>query len=341
MRDLLNIQKKLYPDLLEVMQQRYSVLQQVDFFQPVGRRGLAEYTNLTERTVRSEVIFLQKQGLISITAKGMHITKEGKMVLDQLVDFMGEFSELGVLERKIEDILQIEQVIIVPGNSDKEELVKLEMGKSCVSYLRTNIESASTVAVTGGTTIAAVADVMMPLNNQTSLFVPARGGIGEKMESQANTIAAEMASKAGADYRQLYVPDPLSESSYQTLIDEPTINEIMQIIKKSDVMLHGIGDALTMAHRRKTPDNIIAKLMGNQAVSESFGYYFDCQGHVVHQVRSIGIQLQDVAKIKHVIAVAGGESKAQAIASYFKQAKSDLLITDEAAAEQILRETFL
>lgn len=338
MRALLNLQKKLYPDLLEAMQQRYTVLAHVDLFQPIGRRGLAEHTKLTERIVRSEVIFLQEQGLISITSKGMHMTNEGKLILDQLADFMGEITGLGVLEQQIRDKLQMEHVIIVPGNSDEDTWVKQEMGKACVSYLKANLSDALTIAVTGGTTMAAVADVMTPLNEKKqTLFVPARGGIGEKVENQANTIAAEMARKAGGDYRLLYVPDPLSESSYQTLMHEPAINNILQMIKGADVILHGIGDALTMAARRKTPGKIIGRLKEGQAVSESFGYYFDAGGDIVHQVRSIGIQLSDINRTRNIIAIAGGKSKACAIASYFKQGKSDLLITDEAAAEQILR----
>src|SRR5699024_11445465 len=85
-------------------------------------------------------------------------------------------------------------------------------------------------------------------------------GLGEKAENQANTIVAEMARKAKGDYRLLYVPDPLSEASYQSMINEPSVKDILQLIKHSDVILHGIGDALTMAKRRKTTPEIIEKL---------------------------------------------------------------------------------
>src|SRR5690625_3355528 len=170
------------------------------------------------------------------------------------------------------------------------------MGKACISFLKENIHIASTIAVTGGTTMAAVADVMTPLEKEQCLFVPARGGIGEKVENQANTIVAEMAKKAKGDYRLLYVPDPLSETLYQSIINEPVINEVLQKIKDSDVILHGIGDALTMAHRRKTPENIVAQLQTDKAVSEAFGYYFDTTGKVVYKVRTVGIQLEEIGR---------------------------------------------
>jgi central glycolytic genes regulator len=187
-----------------------------------------------------------------------------------------------------------------------------------------------------------LADMMVPLDKTYQhLFVPARGGLGEKVENQANTIVAEMARKAKGDYRLLYVPDPLSETSYQTMINEPSIISALELIKKSDIVIHSIGDALTMAERRKTSDETIRKLKDNHAVSEAFGYYFDRSGRVVHTVRTIGIQIEDLSTTNCVITIAGGETKADAIVSYFQHGKSDLLITDEAAALQILRDNSL
>ncbi|WP_010098443.1 sugar-binding transcriptional regulator [Ornithinibacillus scapharcae] len=342
MKALIEVQKKLIPDLLTVMQTRYSLLHSVNLHQPIGRRGLAESSNLTERQVRSELDFLYEQGLLEITSKGMLITEQGKTVLEQMTQFISEITGLSVLENQIKETLKVENVVVVPGNSDDADWVKQEMGKACVSYLKKILKPNATIAVTGGTTMASVASVMTPMEKGESfLFVPARGGIGEKVENQANTIAAQMSRKAQGNYRLLYVPDPLSEISYHNLIQEPSIIEILQLIRNADVVLHGIGDALTMAERRKTPDDTRMKLQENEAVSEAFGYYFDQQGNVVHKVRTVGLQLEDLESIEFVITVAGGKSKAKAIKSYFKHGTSNLLITDEAAAKQILRDASL
>ncbi|MEN1967274.1 sugar-binding domain-containing protein [Lentibacillus sp. N15] len=342
MRALIDLQKQLCPDMLEVMQQRYTILNSVCLLQPIGRRGLAEQLGITERVVRAEVDLLHDQGLLFVTTKGMLISEEGKVVVDQLTAFMKEMAGVTVLEERLQDALHVGKAIVVPGNSDHENGVKLEMGKACVSFLKSFITEQQTIAVTGGTTMAAVAQAMYPIANaHTCLFVPARGGIGEKVENQANTIAAEMAQKADGDYRLLYVPDPLSETSYQTMLYEPSIQETLKLIRHADIVLHGIGDALTMAKRRKTADDIMQQLVVKEAVGEAFGYYFNKLGKVVHKVRTIGIQIDDLQNANYVITVAGGRSKAQAITSYFEHDKSDLFITDEAAAEAILREKSL
>lgn len=341
MSELINLQKKLYPDLLAVMQERYRILTTVSNFQPIGRRALAEYSSITERVIRAEVELLQEQGLLQVTTKGMLMTEEGKLVIKQMAPVMKDITGVTVLEQQLQDKLHVGRAIVVSGNSDKEDWVKLEMGKASVSFLKTIINDPKTIAVTGGTTMEAVAHAMYPIaEDESCLFVPARGGIGEKVENQANTIAAEMARRASGDYRLLYVPDSLSETSYQTMLHEPSIKEILQLIHSSDIVLHGIGDALTMAKRRKTADNVIQQLIDDDAVSEAFGYYFNKAGDVVHKVRTIGMQLEDLNTAQYVITVAGGSSKAQAIISYFKQEKrqSDLFITDEAAAKQILKE---
>ncbi|WP_339227396.1 sugar-binding domain-containing protein [Oceanobacillus sp. FSL K6-2867] len=338
MKALISLQQKLVPDVLEIMQQRYALLHSVDLFQPIGRRGLAENTNLTERHVRGEVDFLHEQGLIEVTARGMYITNEGKVILEQLAKFIGDLTGLHVLEEQIKEILQVDRVVVVPGDSDDDAWVKKEMGKACIASLKKLVGKQNTIAVTGGTTMAAVADAMTSLNKESEyLFVPARGGIGEKAENQASRIVEEMAKKVGGDYRQLYVPDPISDTTYETIINEPTIMEVVQRIKGADIVIHGVGDALKMAEQRRTPDQIITLLKEKGAASEAFGYYFDQTGNVVHKVKTVGIQLEDLDNVDNVITVAGGKSKGVAIASYFKRGRGELLITDQGAAEQILR----
>ncbi|WP_420809387.1 sugar-binding transcriptional regulator [Aquibacillus halophilus] len=263
-------------------------------------------------------------------------------MLEQLSEFINEVSGFSVLEQHIKDKLLLDHVIVIPGNSDEQDWVKQEMGKACVQFLQSILKSNQTIAVTGGTSMASVAEMMTPsIGAKNCMFVPARGGLGERVENQANTICAEMAKKAHGEYRLLYVPDPLSEESYQSIIGEPSVKEILELIRDAEVVIHGIGDALAMAERRKASDLVLNKLRTGNAVSEAFGYYFNNAGEVVHKVRTVGIQLEDLFQSNCVIAIAGGKSKAKAISSYFKQGKSNVLITDEGAAKEFLRELSL
>ncbi|WP_339233747.1 sugar-binding domain-containing protein [Oceanobacillus sp. FSL W7-1281] len=338
MESIMALQRKIVPELVSLMQERYTLLQHVHLHQPIGRRALAESTNLTERHVRGEIDFLHEQGLVEVTSKGMFITNEGKVVLDQLAALIGDLSRLENLEDQLKRTLSIDNVIVVPGDSDHNPQIKAEMGKACVTHLQSTLQKNNTVAVTGGSTIAAAADAMKPLPVGTDvLFVPARGGIGEKVENQASRIVSEMARRSNGQYRMLYVPDPISDSTYELIIQEPHVIDALAVIKNADIVLHGIGDALRMAERRRSSEKVIDVLKSENAVSEAFGYYFDADGRVVYKVKTVGLQLEDMDESKHIITVAGGSSKGHAIHSYFKQGKSNLLITDQGAAEKILR----
>lgn len=339
MQSFIDIQKRLLPDLLQVLQKRYSILRNIGLMQPVGRRSLAASLGFTERILRSEVEFLKDQNLIYTNNVGMSLTSEGKNLLEDLEGLMRELKGIDVMELELKNRLGIKKVIIVPGNSDESPMVKSELGKACANSMKKLLGGKNIIAVTGGSTMATVAEQLSPdLGNKELLFVPARGGIGEDVQNQANTVSSIMSKNTHSKHRVFYVPDQVSPEIYESLIKEPAIHEVLELIKSASMVLHGIGDAITMAKRRKTPPDEMKKIEGGKAVGEAFGYYFNEEGEIVHKALTIGLQLNDLTRISNVIAVAGGSSKAKAIKSYMKQAPSStILITDEGAARMLLK----
>ncbi len=166
--------------------------------------------------------------------------------------------------------------------------------------------------------------------------MPARGGLGEAVELEANYIASLMAKKTSGSYRLMHVPDQLSDEAYRTVIREPHIREALELLKTARVAVHGIGGALEMAVRRKSSPEVLRHLRETEAVGEAFGYYFNRRGEIVHRMKTVGIHLDDLKRIDRIISVAGGSSKAEAIAAFCSVAYRDILITDEGAARAIL-----
>ncbi|MCK0473015.1 sugar-binding transcriptional regulator [Halalkalibacter sp. APA_J-10(15)] len=338
MKRILDIQRKLLPDLLDVMIKRYRIIRYIKLMQPIGRRSLAQNLQLSERVLRKEVTFLKDQGLVHFASAGMSITPDGEQLFLTLEEVMKELFGLRDLEKSLERRFGIKRVFVVAGNSDEDEWVKKELGRACIQLLKSRLKPNDVVAVMGGTTLAAVADMMMPEVNMRSVtFIPARGGLGEQVENQANTISAKLASRAGAQYRLLHVPEQISEEAYASLVLEPSLQDILKLIKSASTVIHGIGDAKTMALRRQSQHSFVDKLVDEDAVGEAFGFYFDRMGKPIHKQRTIGLQLDDLENDdKYVISIAGGDSKAQAISAFMNYRPSDVLITDEAAAESLL-----
>jgi central glycolytic genes regulator len=337
MRRFIDIQKQLLPDLVEVMKKRYRILHSILLMQPIGRRTLATTSGTTERLIRAETDFLKDQGLIDIANVGMSLTESGRLLLEQLEPLIKELFGLTDLEEQLRKKLGILQVMIIPGDSDTSPIVKKELGRAGALALKKYAQPKDVIAVTGGSTMAEVADNLTGSPSlKSAQFVPARGGLGESMELQANAIASSMAKKTGSHYRLLHVPDQLSEEAYQSLLQETDIEELIHLIRSARIVVYGIGEAMNMAKRRNVDVEITEFIASQGGVAEAFGYYFDREGTIIHKMRTVGLRLEDIHQTELVIAVAGGYSKAEAITAIMRYGHNDVLVTDEAAAKRIL-----
>lgn len=337
MKKILEMQSQLLPDLLETMRNRYEILRHLQLMQPVGRRSLASALGYTERILRSEVEFLQEQGLIRVESVGMQLTAAGAGLVVDMEPLIKDLFGLTELERQLHACLGLKRVVIVPGDADRSDWVKQEMGRAGARLLKQLARPNQVIAVGGGTTVAAVADMMTASPGlKESTFVPARGGLGEAVELEANYIASLMAQKSGGRYRLLHVPDQLSGDAYDTLIREPHIQEVLELVRSARIVVYGIGDAQAMATRRKSTPHQLERLKQEGAVGEAFGYYFNREGKIVYRGRSIGLHVDDLERVEFTLAVAGGTSKAEAVAAICPVVGKDILITDEAAAREIL-----
>ncbi|GAA3319694.1 hypothetical protein GCM10020331_027630 [Ectobacillus funiculus] len=228
---------------------------------------------------------------------------------------------------------------VVAGNSDDSPWVKRELGRACVSRIKERLTVNNIVAVTGGTTLAAVADMMQMDCKKTYILCSCRheAALGKAWKMRRIRFARKMAQHTNSNYRLLYVPDQVSSEVYASIVTEPSVKEILDLIKSSNIVIHGIGDAVTMARRRSTSAAEWDAITTGHAVGEAFGYYFNEQGEVVCKVRTIGMQLEDLQNVSHVIAVAGGASKAKAIQAVIGQGHTSILVTDEGAARELLK----
>ena len=201
MDSIINLQKKIVPELTDLLVQRYQILRQVSHESPIGRRALAGKLGLSERVLRAQVDFLKKSGLLAFSASGMSVTDEGA------------------------------------------DILKEDVG----------------------------------------------------------------------------------------------VRSVVDIIKKADILVHGVGRASVMARHRRLAPELIAKLEEAGAVGEAFGQYCALDGTQVYMTNNAGLMLQDLQHIGTIIGIAGGKSKAAAILSVIRASRQDILVTDEAAATEILR----
>lgn len=330
MNELLMICERIAPEMMIVLKERYTLMNHLAYDEPMGRRTLALATELPERTIRSHVDTLRSNGLVDITKPGIVLTTEGHQIVPTLRNILYELEKLGDLERRLQRSLGIERVIITPTDGS---LMLKQLGFRAAKIVQDLVKPDSIVAVSGGSTMAAMAEEM-PSTVLHPIVVPARGGVGEVVEYQSNVIASVLAERWHGNYKMLHLPDGLSKDSLQMLVTlEPQIKEISELIHSTDVLVFGIGQALRMAHIRHIPQSVQDELERGGAVGEALGQYCSIDGSVVYATNNIGLSLEDIQKIPHVVAVAGGFEKASAIISIMRACKKAILIIDEQAAE--------
>ena len=206
--------RQLIPEIDVLLKRRFRILQAIQVAGPLGRRTLADFLQATEREVRKETTLLHEQQLIEIGQKGMICTQVGYQVLEQLKPLYYELSGLWQKEQKLAEKFGIERVVIIPG-SFQSEASRILLGKESSRLLVGLVEEGSKIAVTGGSSVAAIAPYLQPVHHLPSAtFIAARSGMGQEMSQQANILISQFAQACHASYKTLFLPEFLSEQAY-------------------------------------------------------------------------------------------------------------------------------
>ena len=288
-------------------------------------------------TFSMEAIFYNGP-LRKLDAAGMCLTPAAESVLPMARRFSRDLKGLTRLETALAEQLGVDKVCVAAGNADTDPHVLGEVGRIAGTRLRGFLQTGCTLAVTGGSTIREVAFAVPQGTPMNVMVVPARGGMGGALETQANTLACEIARRLGGHHRMMHLPDHLDEQALQEMRKLTEIDETLALLERADVVLHGVGRADDMTQRRQLPGPVSAEVLRKGAVAEAYGCYFDRRGRLVYSASTVAHNLGALKPDCAMIAVAAGAKKAEAIAAVMKSRRHAMLVTDEGAAKAILGE---
>ena len=335
--DFIRLMQSLAPDLASEMSQRALVLERIASMAPVGRRQLAVRLRLTEREIRACADKLREQGFINFDPAGMTLTDKGREVLPAVQTYTRAINDLSGLEEELARQIGADRVVIVPGDADADPGIIDDVGRAAALRVRGMLHSGATLAVTGGTTMAAAARAMHSPSPLHVMVVPARGGLGRAVSTQASTLAAEIAGRLGGHHRLIHLPDYMDDAARQEMLRLPDVREVMELIQRADVILHGIGCAEEMLRESKLSASQARKLLAEGAVGEAFGAYYDGEGKCLLESSSVGVDLARLSPGCRMIAAAAGHRKAEAIIAVLRHDRHALLVTDEGSARRMLQ----
>lgn len=327
----------LLPEMMAEAQERYEILRQIHDNGPVGRHLLSMQTKLSENTVRKHIEKMEESGLLFSRPSGISLTTKGESLIEPLASYFQKSPSLSDMEKKLRQILSMEKVIVVRGDSDGSEAVKNEISQETALVLLRLLRDGFVTAVGGGPIIAGMAEALPPLHMKVDV-VPARGGFGNRVEYLPNFVAARMAEKLGGEYHIIHIPDGLSPELFLQVKKElPRFGEIEGLLARTDILVTGVDEPSDRSKWLEIPEDVRERLVREKAAGEALGLYADIHGKILYRLYNAGISLEDISSIPHVLIAAGGSHKGPAILAMARAGIRGTLITDEGAGKAIIQ----
>lgn len=217
------------------------------------------------------------------------------------------------------------------------------MGVLGAQYLQSVVRANMIVGVSSGN---GVYQVVRSLDSQklNATVVQFMGVVGcDNALIDGPELAQLLAHQLGGRY--IYMQAPLVIKNPQVrkqLFEEPPIQEALSYIRNAQIALVGVGNVMpensSLLRNGISPEDL-KQLTMIGAVGETCGQPFDRFGRKVVSSWSeqiVTIDLKDLRAIPHVIGVAGGLAKAEALRGALNGRLLDVLITDQQVAERLL-----
>lgn len=198
--------------------------------------------------------------------------------------------------------------------------------------------------MTWGLTVSHIAKNLPKKKARHLKLVQIGGGLGIIEGTDNPALTTMLAQKLGAEAHLIQAPIIVrSKSIRDTLFKEDKIREIIEIARKADLVMLGVGLIGPESLLRKSgllTESDATKLKMASAVGAICGRFFDERGNrCLHDLteRTIGLNLYESKKIKHKILISTGVEKFHAVLGALKGDLVDVLIIDLDTAERLLK----
>lgn len=251
------------------------------------------------------------------------------------------------LEKKLEEKYGLKQAILVdvPHNEESAHL-KRAIGSAAAHYIETRLRPDDLVGISSwSSTIRAMVDELHSQNLNAGGVIQLLGGVGPNGNVQATILTQNLAQQLNC--RAWLLPSQTIERSVserEKMIANPEISEVLSQFDNVDIAIVGVGK-LEPSQLLKNSGNyydeaMLGTLASRNAVGDLCLRYYDSEGNAVlaeEEDPVVGIDLPKLKKCPHVIALAGGKDKVNALQGALKGQYIDVLITDFYTAKELIK----
>lgn len=250
------------------------------------------------------------------------------------------------LEEQVRDTFSLQGVRVLERRGvDDEEVLRL-LGRLGAAVLTTIIKDGMILGLSWGTAVHRVIEALRPRRLPRVKVVQLIGGIGSPYRSIDGPEQCRRAAETfGAQHYYLNAPIKVENPDVAAaLLKDHSIQEVLELARQADIALMGIGstnpEVSTQYHSGYMTFEDLRRLEKVGAVGSMCSSFFNLEGEAVKapwlDSCTIGVDWEDLNRIGTVVAIAGGRRKAPAILGAVRTGHVDMLITDDAAAEEML-----
>ena len=247
-------------------------------------------------------------------------------------------------ETRLIQTFGLHQAVVTSGEGLNGELLRRHIGLAAAEYLRYALSDGLKVGVGWGRTLHATIEAL-DVERRASIHVsPLIGGMGQVSASfQVNDLARRMAESFDGNWQALYAPAFVSDSrAWEMLLRHPDVEMVMETWGGLNVALVGIGHFAfqrqsSMFFASYMDETQLQQLEEQKAVGDLCGRFFDVEGkQCMRETGVVGISLEQLKNLDHVVGIAGGNAKVAAILGALRGGYLDVLVTDTVTAQAIL-----
>jgi DNA-binding transcriptional regulator LsrR (DeoR family) len=293
------------------------------FIKGFTQREISHRLNISRMQVQRSISKARNKGLVKIEIIDPHIT-------------------CFEIEEDLKTRFLLSDVIVTPTPRNKSE-IKKDLGKASAGYLLRHITDGMIIGVGWGTTLEKMAEFINGKSIPNSQVVSLIGGSGKRTLESPYEVAFKLADALKTPCYYISAPAIAGScASRSVIIAEKSVNNTLKIAKASNIAVLGIGNAdmdSSLVKSGLISSKKIRQLREKGAVGDICAQFYDYAGQPVdhgYMDRVIGLNLEDLKKIKTVIGIAGGKNKIKAIIGALRGSLLDVLITDERTAKMTL-----
>jgi DNA-binding transcriptional regulator LsrR (DeoR family) len=283
----------------------------------------------------------RRLGVPSVKAHRLIAKAVAEGVVKVTID--GDIVECVELEMQLSERFGLQYCEVAPDLGE-EGLPLRALGHAGANYLKREIERGenTVIGLGHGRTLSAAVQYMPRVNARNLRFVSLLGGLTRNYGANPYDVMHRIAEKTGAHAYVMPVPFFANTGEDRKVLKaQRAVKEVFDLANNADLKFVGIGnvepDAQLVSSGMIEPGEI-TDIAAAGGVGEILGHFFDADGRIIETALSSRMLSASFPKTRseRLVALAGGQTKAEAIRAILTSGRLFGLITDERTAKALL-----